>query len=174
MDIDPQQYKELPERAVLQFPELVWFGQSPLFELYAGSFSPIVPTVAGAVFDLKLPVFRQNAKMFRIKWNVNAWFKPNATIAPIGGSSIEASIIKFTGSTPSDISFNDSPFYFSMDPKIFFTQMSDTLSNVRLKNLNLIFTVRPSDLAPNVSYAPNPAANTNFFFTMRPTIIAMF
>jgi len=174
MNVQAEQYKEMPTYAVLQYPILSWFLQASLYDVYSGAAVFPAPAVAGNEYNIVLPTFRSEAKLYKISWNIQLVAQVIATVAPISDTVIRLDP-QFIQPNPNSFLIDNIPYNKIFYPNIPFVQMTNQLSNIRLADLVAAFCAPINNLAPNADFVPDKVGTPNAItMYMKPIIYASF
>lgn len=173
MDLQPEQYKELNNFSIIQFPALRWLPLLTMDELYSGGVSLGPPVISGNEFRLLIPSSIQSAKMYKIDIGIfgSAFMQSTGVVT---GGSVRIDPIYINATAPNNFLINEIPYSNKIFYKIPLIQSTSQLSTITFREIFLGFTVPLADLVPNINFAPDPAQSVQFDIYLKPIIKVYF
>lgn len=176
MDLQPEDYKELPNRAIMQYPLVEYVKYSlQLLDIYQGEVDLDPSIGAGLAYNFLIPQMRQNAKAYFIKWNLKV-YADVVSSGTIGIGRFSLFPLWFVGFKSGNIAFNEIPYLSRIYPDLQISGMTENLNKITLKDmLKLFFTVNGSDYQDTTNFIPDPASSDNIVkITIKPVVHAIF
>ena len=169
MDVEAEDYKEFNGRAIIQFPDIKFFSAPLFWELFSGD-SSVSPDNVDLLYTLKIPVQRQDAKVYRIQWNC----KLRSVILGTGerNAAFWNKIIYMQGISTADTSFNDIPYFKPIYPDVLLSPMTNHLEKVKLGPLAVKYAIYGSDYGDKAFWTPSTVDSQNLELYMKPVIYA--
>ena len=173
MNLEPEQYKELNQYSIIQFPALRWLPLLTFDELYSGGVSLGLPPVPANEYKLLIPSSIQSAKVYLIDLTIVG----SAFVASTGivtGGSVRIDPIYINATAPANFLINEIPYSNKIFHRNLLSLSTSQLSSLTFREIFLGFTSPLADLVPNVNFAPDPAQNVQFDIYIKPNIKVIF